>query len=91
MGADFHAETTVGAVAELFMRHGLPEAVRMDHDVRFVSSPSDSDFPSAKVALLEVAWESVCSCVIRAIPSNMGLSRGTTGRFRRNVWRCSVL
>ncbi len=42
------------AVADLFLRHGLPEAVRMDRDVRFVSSPSGSDFPSAKVALLSV-------------------------------------
>jgi hypothetical protein len=49
VGADFHAETTLEAVADLFVRHGLPEAVRMDRDVRFVSSPSGSDFPSALV------------------------------------------
>jgi hypothetical protein len=91
VGADFHAATTVGAVAELFVRHGLPEAVRRDRDVRFVSRPAGSDFPSAQVALLEVAWESVCSCVIRAIPNKMALSRGTIGRSRRNVWRCNVL
>ena len=54
VGADFHAETTLQAVAELFTRHGLPQAVRIDRDVRFVSSPAGSDFPSAKVALLPV-------------------------------------
>ena len=55
VGADFHAETTLSAVAELFTRHGLPEAVRMDRDVRFVSSPSGSDFPSALVRF----WKSL--------------------------------
>ncbi len=49
VGADFHAETTLQAVAELFTRHGLPQAVRIDRDVRFVSSPAGSDFPSALV------------------------------------------
>ena len=57
VGADFHAETTLGAVAELFIRHGLPQAVRMDRDVRFVSSPSGSDFPSALVRF----WKSLGS------------------------------
>jgi len=50
--ADFQAEATVEAEADLFLRQGLPQVVRMDRDVRFVSSPSGSDFPSAKVALL---------------------------------------
>ena len=45
------------AVADLFLRHGLPEAVRMDRDVRFVSSPSGSDFPSALVRF----WKSAGS------------------------------
>src|SRR5260370_41868712 len=39
VGADFHAETTRASVAELFTRHGLPEAVRIDRDVRFVRRP----------------------------------------------------
>jgi len=54
VGADFHAETTRAPVADLFVRHGLPEAVPIDREVRFVSSPQGSDFPSAKVALLPV-------------------------------------
>jgi len=52
VGADFHAETTLEAVADLFVRHGLPQAVRLDRDVRFVSSPSGSDFLIALGALL---------------------------------------
>jgi hypothetical protein len=51
---DFHAETTLEAVADLFVRQGLPQVVRLDRDVRLVGSPSGSDFPSAKVALLRV-------------------------------------
>jgi transposase InsO family protein len=62
VGADLHAETTVGAVAELFMRHGLPEAVRMDRDGRFVSSPSGSDFPSALVRFCQCLGVSVFVC-----------------------------
>ena len=58
VSSDFHAETTLAAVAELFGRQGLPQAVRLDRDVRFVSSPSGSDYPSALVrfcACLDVA------------------------------------
>src|SRR5258708_15076641 len=62
VGADFHAETTLWAVAELFTRHGLPEAVRMDRDVRFVSSPSGSDFPSALVRFCQCLGVGVRLC-----------------------------
>ena len=62
VGADFHAETTLEAVAELFVRHGLPEAVRMDRDVRFVSSPSGSDFPSALVRFCQCLGVGVLLC-----------------------------
>jgi len=47
VGADFHAETTLQAVADLFVRQGLPQAVRLDRDVRFVSSPSGSAISAA--------------------------------------------
>ncbi len=62
VGADFRAETTLEAVAELFVRHGLPEAVRMDRDVRFVSSPSGSDFPSALVRFCQCLGVGVLLC-----------------------------
>ncbi len=60
--ADFHAETTLEAVAELFVRQGLPQVVRMDRDVRFVSSPSGSDFPSALVRFCECLGVGVLLC-----------------------------
>ncbi len=62
VGADFHAETTLAAVADLFVRHGLPEAVRIDRDVRFVSSPSGSDFPSALVRFCQCLGVGVLVC-----------------------------
>ncbi len=62
VGADFHAETTLEAVAELFTRHGLPEAVRIDRDVRFVSSPAGSDFPSALVRFCQCVGVGVLVC-----------------------------
>jgi transposase InsO family protein len=60
--ADFHAETTLEAVADLFVRQGLPRVVRMDRDVRFVSSPSGSDFPSALVRFCECLGVGVLLC-----------------------------
>jgi hypothetical protein len=52
VGADFTAQTTLQAVAELLRTQGRPQVLTFDRDTRFVSSPQGSDFPSAKVALL---------------------------------------
>jgi len=62
VSADFHAETTLQAVADLFVRQGLPQLVRMDRDVRLVSSPSGSDFPSALVRFCECLGVGVLLC-----------------------------
>ncbi len=62
VGADFHAETTLEALADLFVRQGLPQVVRLDRDVRFVSSPSGSDFPSALVRFCECLGVGVLLC-----------------------------
>jgi len=45
--ADFTAETTLEAVADLLCTHGRPQQLTFDRDPRFVSSPHGSDFPSA--------------------------------------------
>ena len=47
--ADFTAETTLEMVADLVRTHGCPRLLTVDRDVRFVSSPHGSDFPSALV------------------------------------------
>jgi transposase InsO family protein len=75
VGADFHAETTLEAVAELFVRHGLPEAVRMDRDVRFVSSPAGSDFPSALVRFCQCLGVGVLLCDPRHPQQNAFVER----------------
>ena len=62
VSANFHAETTVEAVADLFVRQGLPQVVRMDRDVRCVSRPSGSDFPSALVRFCECVGVGVRLC-----------------------------
>ena len=56
VSADFHAETTLEAVADLFVRQGLPQVVR------FVSSPGGSDFPSALVRFCECLGVGVLLC-----------------------------
>ncbi len=47
--ADFTAETTLAEVATLLRTHGRPQQLTFDRDVRFVSSPQGSDYPSALV------------------------------------------
>jgi hypothetical protein len=47
--ADFTAQTTLEMVADLVRTHGCPRLLTVDRDVRFVSSPQGSDFPSALV------------------------------------------
>ena len=62
VSTNFHAETTLEAIAELFVRQGLPQVLRMDRDVRFVGSPSGSDFPSALVRFCECLGVGVLLC-----------------------------
>ena len=50
--ADFTEETTLAAVVALLEAHGLPEAITLDRDPRFVGSPGGRDFPSPLVRLL---------------------------------------
>ncbi len=59
---NFVAETTLEAVAALFQQQGLPQVVQMDRDVRFVSSPSGSDFPSALVRFCHCLGVGVLIC-----------------------------
>jgi len=43
VGADFHAETTLAGVADLFVRHGLPEAVRIKPRQGGFTNPGSDD------------------------------------------------
>jgi transposase InsO family protein len=43
---DFTMETALRSVAELVQQDGLPTAITIDRDVRFVGAPRQRDFPS---------------------------------------------
>lgn len=60
--ADFVAETTVEVIADLLVRQGRPQVIRVDRDVRFVSSPKGLDFPSALVRCCECLGVGVVLC-----------------------------
>jgi transposase InsO family protein len=60
--ADFNAETTLQEVASLLRTHGRPLQLTFDRDVRFVSSPSGSDFPSALVRFCRCLGVAVRVC-----------------------------
>lgn len=50
--ADFRMATTIVALASTFLLRGLPQAVRMDRDPRFIGSWTAQDFPSALMKFL---------------------------------------
>ena len=52
---NFTAEVGLRALAETFQQYGLPHAIRLDRDPRWVGAPQGSDFPSALVRF--------CSCL----------------------------
>jgi transposase InsO family protein len=59
---DFNAETTLQEIASLLRTHGLPQQVTFDRDVRFVSSPQGSDYPSALVRFCHCLGVAVHIC-----------------------------
>lgn len=62
LDAHFHAETTLEALAQVFRQQGLPERIQVDRDVRFVSSPQGSDFPSALLHFCQCLGVAVRIC-----------------------------
>jgi len=60
--ADFTAETALQEVASLLRTHGRPKLLTFDRDVRFVSSPQGSDFPSALVRFCQCLDVAVRIC-----------------------------
>ena len=60
--ADFTAQTTLQAIAQLVRTQGCPQQLTVDRDVRFVSSPQGSDFPSALVRFCHCLGVAVRIC-----------------------------
>src|SRR5438876_3274200 len=63
----------------------------MDRDVRFVSSPSGSDFPSALVRFCECLGVGVLLCDPHSPQQNGFVERYHRTRPGRNVWPWNVL
>ena len=89
--ADFHAETILEAVADVFVRQGLPQVIRVDRDVRFVSSPSGSDFPSALVRFCACLGVGVLLCDPHHPQQNGFVERSHRTRPGRNAWQSNGL
>jgi transposase InsO family protein len=76
--ADFTAETTLQAVADLLRTHGRPRLLTFDRDTRLVSSPHGSDFPSALVRF--------CACLgvaVRICDPHTPQQNGFVERYHR--------
>jgi hypothetical protein len=52
VGDDFHAETMITVMTDVFMMMGLPKTVRMDRDPRLIGSWGQDKFPSAFMRFL---------------------------------------
>jgi hypothetical protein len=77
--ADFNAETTLAEVASLLCTHGCPKLLTFDRDVRFVSSPHGSDFPSTLVRF--------CHCLgvaVRICDAHHPQQNGFVERYHRS-------
>jgi hypothetical protein len=77
---DFDEAATLEAVADLLRAHGLPEAVTLDRDPRFVGAPGAGDFPSPLVRFL------TCLGVrVRVNPPQRPDLNGFVERFHRTL------
>lgn len=77
--ADFNAESTLQEVASLLRTNGRPKLLTFDRDVRFVSSPQGSDFPSALVRF--------CHCLgvaVRICDPHQPQQNGFVERYHRS-------
>ena len=67
---DFTAETTLQAVVETLQAHGVPEAITLDRDPRFVGSQQQRDFPAPLLRLLHCLDIQVTICPPRRPDKN---------------------
>jgi Integrase core domain len=86
---DFTEETALDAVVALLEAHGLPEAITLDRDPRFVGSPGGRDCPSPLVRLLSCLGVAVILCPPRRPDLNCYVERynGTDERECLRVHR----
>ena len=72
---DLTAETALRAVADLMQRDGLPQAVTIDRDVRFVGVPQQRDVPSPFVQFWVCLGVAVTICPPRRPDKNPFVER----------------
>jgi transposase InsO family protein len=60
--SDFTAETALQALAQTFAEHGLPHAITLDRDPRWVGAPQGSDFPAALIRFCHSLGVAVLLC-----------------------------
>jgi len=60
--SDFTEETALQALAHTFQTHGLPQAITLDRDTRWVGAPQGSDFPVALIRFCYVLGVAVVVC-----------------------------
>jgi hypothetical protein len=83
---DFTEETALEAVVALLEAHGLPEAISLDRDPRFVGSAGARDFPSPLVRLLTCLGVAVTICPPRRPDRNCYVER-YNGTYERECLR----
>lgn len=90
---DCTEETTLAAVVALLEAHGLPEAITLDRDPRFVGSPGGRDCPSPLVRLLTCLGVEVEVCPPRRPDRHCSVERdnGTDERECLRVHRPATL
>ena len=66
----FTEETTLQAIVDTFLGHGLPASVTLDRDPRFVGGAHRSDFPAPLVRLLHCLGVQVTICPPRRPDKN---------------------
>ena len=91
--ADFTEETAVASVAELLAAQGLPRAITVDRDPRFVGSPSGRDFPAPFLRFLACLGIEVTVCPPRRPDKNCYVERyhGTLQRECLAIQRPATL
>jgi hypothetical protein len=72
---DFTEQTAVAAVAELLATHGLPQAITVDRDPRFVGSARGRDFPTPFLRFLACLGGEVEGCPLHRPDKNCYVER----------------
>ena len=77
--ADFHAQTTLTTLVDIFDQNGLPDFVTFDRDPRFIGPWNTQEFPSAMMRFLHVIGVTPLIC-----PAHRPDKNGFVERYHRS-------